>query len=534
MLIAGAISGIQEYIFDVAHEGGAQARRLRARSFSIQLLAECAALRIRRAAGWDDDSVVFRSAGKFLLDGPDISGQEAVRVRAVHADIARWLLDRLTARLSFSMCIVPRTADPEADYAFAMRKLHGEKLRSWAAVATADGAWKPQELMLSPLDTPCAICRRAPATVDEGDRYSGSSRRVCWACNQDRQLGATLPGARWLRISEQPSSSACEVARCWVEVSTERPPLDSGELLLIEDPQAAAPRGLPATAVRRLARRIPLDGRGSPVEFTELARRSSGDKLLGVLKADVDSLGAALGATLKGGGDLGPLAAFTAELDGFFSSTLELELRRRPWDDIYTVFSGGDDLLVIGPWNVVVDFARQVNRRFTEQFAKRGLTMSAAVVLMKPKRPVRAAVEQAEHLLEAAKSEVLVGETEPKNQVAALGQIWKWQHHDMIVDAGKRLAGWVTEHSAQRSWLHTLLELALCRQAGDRGATARLAYHVGRNYPDHCTADANKKALRRWVDGVVAAFDELEAPEARYLPAITRYALAASREAQEE
>jgi hypothetical protein len=35
MIILGDISGIQNYLFDVAEEGGGQARRLRARSFLV-------------------------------------------------------------------------------------------------------------------------------------------------------------------------------------------------------------------------------------------------------------------------------------------------------------------------------------------------------------------------------------------------------------------------------------------------------------------------------------------------------------------
>jgi CRISPR-associated protein Csm1 len=45
MIVLGDISGIQNYLFDVADAGGwGQARRLRARSFYIQVLAEAAAL----------------------------------------------------------------------------------------------------------------------------------------------------------------------------------------------------------------------------------------------------------------------------------------------------------------------------------------------------------------------------------------------------------------------------------------------------------------------------------------------------------
>ena len=52
MIVLGDISGIQNYVFDVAEVGGGQAQRLRARSFFVQLLAETAALRILRALNW--------------------------------------------------------------------------------------------------------------------------------------------------------------------------------------------------------------------------------------------------------------------------------------------------------------------------------------------------------------------------------------------------------------------------------------------------------------------------------------------------
>lgn len=44
MIVLRDISAIQSYLFDVADAGGGQARRLRARSFCIQVLAEAATL----------------------------------------------------------------------------------------------------------------------------------------------------------------------------------------------------------------------------------------------------------------------------------------------------------------------------------------------------------------------------------------------------------------------------------------------------------------------------------------------------------
>src|SRR3989442_518279 len=103
MLIVGDLSGIQEYLFDIAHEGGGQARRLRARSFFIQLLAEAAALRVIRALNWTHDRMIFCGAGKFILDGPELSAEKRVALEAERIGIGRWLLNNTGAQLRFAL-----------------------------------------------------------------------------------------------------------------------------------------------------------------------------------------------------------------------------------------------------------------------------------------------------------------------------------------------------------------------------------------------------------------------------------------------
>jgi CRISPR-associated protein (TIGR02710 family) len=77
MLILGALSGIQKYIFDVPEAGGGQARRLRGRSFFVQVLAEAAMLRLLRSLKRPIDvssDLLLSHASKFTLWVPDESG----------------------------------------------------------------------------------------------------------------------------------------------------------------------------------------------------------------------------------------------------------------------------------------------------------------------------------------------------------------------------------------------------------------------------------------------------------------------------
>ena len=145
------------------------------------------------------------------------------------------------------------------------------------------------------------------------------------------------------------------------------------------------------------------------------------------------------------------------------------------------------------------------------------------------KRPIKLAAAQAEQFLEQAKTVTTAGAAKPKDQFAAFGQIWKWENHQQILTTAKQLAGWVDDGTAQRGWLHTLLRLAeerLGDPAADRKpdplATARLAYHVARNY-------RKDSPIRLWADQLIDDFDAQRSVDVRYLPTIVRYALTATR-----
>jgi CRISPR-associated protein Csm1 len=516
MIILGDISGIQSFLFDVSESGGGQARRLRARSFLVQALTECAALRILNSMDWPLDSshFLFSGAGKFILRG---SGDPGF-IRSLAEQLSSELLDETAGELRLALGIGIGGLDVE-DYCQAQKELHLAKAAPWRPTA----GWDPSRFVLPPLNTPCKLCRRAPGVESEKDPESGESREVCRQCSQNYQLGRILPHAGSLVLRRGGTGQFS-----WFGLSGELRCDDQ----IIQDDRTVAVVGFdgehgPSAGcpperfiARRLMTRVPTNAQGDPVWFTDLAKRSTGDQLLAVLKADVDSLGVHIEELLRGRAELTDFLQFADFLDAFFSDGLGREITPdSQWQAIYTVFAGGDDLVMIGPWDVMFSFAGQVRELFRRQFPK--LTLSAGVSLFKPKRPVKAAIEDAERLLELAKAV-------PKDQCAAFGQVWNWSQHTAILDEAEKLANWVRRNQMQRGWLHTLLELAIARH-GDKPnalATARLAYHVNRNYGKYSDVSA-------WADDLVRQFDDSSQPIVRFLPAIVRYALTATRTAGE-
>jgi CRISPR-associated protein Csm1 len=539
MIILGDISGIQSYLFDVAEAGGGQAQRLRARSFVIQLVAETAALQVLRALGWSLDKFVLSGAGKFVLRGPS-EATTAARLAAARQTIDDWLLREARGELRLALALADSTSEVEA-YRQAQQELQRAKARPWAP----SGAWEPGRLVLRQLDTPCALCSHSPAEKAEADVDTGEVHRVCHWCATTRDLGRRLPRAHWLVIRDNLQEADLDLFGLGIAIA------DGSRVAVGADTLAVAnlrepdrpPDGCPPERFlrRRPMAHVPTDDDGGVTWFEDLAQRARGDSLLGVLKADVDSLGAEINRRLAGS-DLRPLAEFSDALDAFFADRLKREMqsgRDRRWRSIYTVFAGGDDLVMVGPWDVMLDFAGRIQELFREQFGRDGLTLSAGLALIKWKRPLKPAVAEAERLLEQAKTQRAPLETEYKDQLACFGQMWKWKEHRTIMGAAQQLVEWVEDGQLERGWLHTLLDLAVARHPHvllhrpepaprhDALATARLAHHVARNYRRGSQA-------RGWAEQLVQWFDDPTHVEVRYLPAIARYALTATRAPGEE
>jgi CRISPR-associated protein Csm1 len=208
-------------------------------------------------------------------------------------------------------------------------------------------------------------------------------------------------------------------------------------------------------------------------------------------------------------------------LDEFFSVTLQ-ERIREDWREIYTIFSGGDDLLLVGPWDVMLHFAQEVQRLFSEGVGRTyDRKISAAVAFMPPGIPIRHGVSKAEELLAKAKS----GD---KNQCASLGGVWTWPAQRKITGLGRQLVKWVDCGAGTRGLVRRLYELA----GKDVARKAHLwAWELGRNFPGKYEKREEHRLFREWGDKVLANWGKREMEETR---AALQYALIATRKRSAE
>jgi len=191
-----------------------------------------------------------------------------------------------------------------------------------------------------------------------------------------------------------------------------------------------------------------------------------------VLRMDVDDLGYLFGQGFRGKENgkerhlttLARIAGLSSLMALFFEGWVgELcrrvneENRDRKTDVLYTIYSGGDDLFIVGAWDVLPGLARTI-REDLGRFAAGNpyVHVSAGITLHGGKYPLYLAADDAAGALESAK-EVQGTKGEPnKDALTFLGHSQKWDKWKDVEDYQKDLYDIVEHYKVGRSLLQVL------------------------------------------------------------------------------
>lgn len=487
--LACDLSGIQDYVLGVSSVGKAQAKRLRARSFLLELYERAALVSVQRRLGPSDDDVLTQGGGGFTVRLPREPDHDSIE--ALNSQFQSRLWDETGGEVNIALGWGDTPDDARVHLEYRKRRLA-------FSVLNQGSTWNPDHLsrpsIAERFPTPCEVCGSAP-----GEREITQDDELalhCLYCLNARKLGERLTRLERMRPDHDGDVHALGVSF-----------------------REAQSYDADSFNVRRW---IPLGSYGrEPLTFEEMSRKTRGDRRLAVIKADVDDMGPRVGEIARAGASeepqYGGLRNFSQALHRFFLDHVQDMLRER-WQSMYTIYSGGDDLLMVGPWDVVLDFAGALVKEFADGPGKRyGLTLSAGIAFTPYRVPIRHAVERADELERLAKGQ------KDKNSCASLDAVWKWDRHDAIIADGKRLAGWVEsdrrDTKLPRSLLHRLLSLA---ESDQPLRTAHWSYQVGRNAP------RRDRGFRRWADETLDCLDT-DLQRASETAASIRYALLATR-----
>lgn len=227
--------------------------------------------------------------------------------------------------------------------------------------------------------------------------------------------------------------------------------------------------------------------------FKDLAEKSQGIERLGVLRADVDDLGKAF---VSGFDDknisISRTSTFSRMLSMFFKYHINGILKNdisKKYDfdtnkarNATVVYSGGDDVFVVGGWYDIICFAIDLHKSF-EIFSQGALSISAGIGIFDKNYPISAMARQTGKLEELSKNNI------GKNSITLFDEnnIYHWNEfiEKVMGEKFKALREYFSKNAEHgKTLLYKILELI--RQTEDEGRLniARLAYLLARLKPN--------------------------------------------------
>ena len=510
LLVGGDISGVQRFIYSIASENAAKS--LRARSFYLQLLTDAVAHFVLEQLGLPVTNLLYAGGGSFYLLTPTTWEGEpmGMRLQALQADITQRLFGAHEGHLRLALAWTPVAACEFQRGHFAgtghhpWDRLH-EQLRRAKERALAELSADEMAKRIGQGEgqggntQTCPVCGREQDDLEEG--------QPCSLCSSLEELGRQLAHATHLVIAYRPAPGTPrqQIARWWHGLEqfgvnvwavnarkksecylpgghSEGSKADIIRIYQLTQDQVQRPsqkppdglcreaseRGRVVTAFRPFAQLVPYtwpqnEEQERIATFDDLAEHSRGIKRWGVLRMDVDNLGALFRNGFKrwengqeiNGLTLSRLASLSFSLSLFFEGYVATLGRpyqeyttfpdpkhqaekQGKYDKLYLQYAGGDDLFVVGAWDALPEFAADVQASFAEYVCHNpNVTISGGITLHPPKFPLYQAADQAGQAEHAAKSfrRHAGGREVTKNAISFLGQTLSW---DDLAEARQR------------------------------------------------------------------------------------------------
>lgn len=243
-----------------------------------------------------------------------------------------------------------------------------------------------------------------------------------------------------------------------------------------------------------------------------LVKDGVGIKRLGVLRGDIDNLGKAfVGGFEKNKQTLSKSAAFSRKLTQFFKYDINNILRnpvyKIPFSDgeaentdrkIAIIYSGGDDVFVVGAWKDIIEFGVDLYNNLKE-YTQGTLTVSAGLGIYMPKYPISYMAEKTGELEDYSKK------LDGKNAITLFDKNNSY-HWDEFIDKvmGEKFATvsefFSTVEDKGKSLLYNLLELF--RNRDKKINIARMAYTLARMEPSGKVSEEEKAVYKNFKEKV--------------------------------
>lgn len=482
------ISGIQNFIYSIRSKGALKG--LRARSFYLEILFEFIIDSIIAKLELCRCNVLYVGGGHTYLILPNTENTLAVvsdLLTQLNDELISFYDNSLYAVSGYSRCSADELMNcPDGSYKEIFARLSEMISSRKMSKYNCSDIKKLNSNKKNDHSRECVICKRLTAVNNQGvcglcsslEKLSDSiiSRETHFAVvDKNCEIsGLELPFSKKLiAVSKQQAVSLKENGQAYFIYSKNQPYAEDsfGTNLLVGDFVSSN-------------------------SFSEIVDSSEGIKRLAVIRADVDNLGQSFvnGFKQTGNGEYETItrtSIFSRKLSEFFKYHINYLLKNPKFSisdvgqksprNAAIVYSGGDDLFVVGSWDDIIGFSVDLNNSLS-RFVQGTITLSAGIGIFPDKYPLTSMAEQTGDLESISKG------YEDKNAVTLFDKSGTYHWNEfvecVISEKMNALREFIDCHDSKgKSMLYNMLELIRQKNDGDRLNIARMAYLLARNRP---------------------------------------------------
>jgi len=508
LIISGNFYGIQNFIFS---EGSStnkhSAKLLRGRSFYVSLLSELAADLLCRKIGLPQTSIILNAAGRFTIIAPNTDTAKTV-IQQIEIEINDWLIRKFYGQTTIGISFIEVSPNDlvSKNLPSLRTKLEKELEEKKYCKINLDKYGGTIDSYLSSFknnltNSVCPFCGKHPSELE---LLTGDS--ICGICHDQIYIGTNLVKKNKLAITtkdanlfgEKLTEPIYDEYQLSFDVEGKLINLaDDGSLLRYWD-ISISENGILSksitskfingyvpkyseedrTEIDRLLygeksehkkkELIDIIEIGYPKTLHHISKwalneinnsgKFSGLDALGILKADIDNFGDIFSFGLKRQ-NLSKLATLSRQINNYFSIYLPYALTtNEKFKNIYTIYAGGDDLFLIGPWNKIIEFSKFLYETFSEYVCNNSeITISAGISIQKPDVPINIFYISSKEALEESKRNL---ENGTKNSITLFGETVKWYQFIELEKIKTELEDLLDKEIINNAMLFRLLKLS--------------------------------------------------------------------------
>jgi len=507
LLISGNFYGIQNFIFSDSGEAGTnRAKILRGRSFAVSLFSELAADMLCRQIEIPSSSILLDAAGKFTLIAPNTTKVKEA-IDTVEIEVNKWLINVSFGETSMGITYLEASGEDLVEGKFAEiwdslnEKMEIKKFQK-IGLAISGGAFEDYlDSFHNNLHKPlCPFCGKRPSDPQlENSKHAADNKSICKICRDHVFLGENLVKKTRLAITTndaeikgsdkllEPIFGKYQVAfvdggmkelarskkllKYWdISINSKgtvskdvTAKFINGYVPVYQDEDLNDDRILfGGKSEEKKEELIDEIREGTPKTFEHIANKAlnpkkngagyCGIEALGILKADVDKLGLLMSCGLKQKQfTISRLATLSRQLNSYFSIYLPHLLKTNPhFIDIYTVFSGGDDLFLIGPWNRIIELTYLLRQSFSDYVCGNiEIHFSAGISIHKPHIPL-------DKLSGAAETAIETSKESGRNRITLFSETVDWEDFFKLKEIKETLEEWREKELINNAMIYRL------------------------------------------------------------------------------